>query len=322
VTRGLAAAALMMLAACAPVAVNEDNSSAVQSGRYYLRSGAWVNLHQRLLYEATSPLPLPKGVSDSDAARWRDAVASYHAWLGKRSVLHDRELIGVESTLSHGGDVLPRDLPPRPTQVLAEVMPLYRAQWVEDDRVNRAWIARAKPLLDRYGEALARRASVVYGVPFPTRIRVDVSAYAGEFGAYTTGEGDVADVVVSPQDPANQGYHALEAMVHEPSHSIVGPNPDDAIGRELAEASRELGVRPSANLWHAILFYTAGELTRQALVADGIEGYTLNIEGLYAGPFRGYRAPLDTHWRACIDEKVSRDAAIRAILAETAPAKR
>ena len=43
---------------------------------------------------------------------------------------------------------------------------------------------------------------------------------------------------------------------------------------------------------------------------------------MYEGPFRGFRKPLETHWQAYLDGKVSREAAIRQILIETAPPKK
>jgi len=43
---------------------------------------------------------------------------------------------------------------------------------------------------------------------------------------------------------------------------------------------------------------------------------------MYEGPFRGFRQPLETHWQAYLDDKISREAAIRQILIETTPAKK
>jgi hypothetical protein len=95
-----------------------------------------------------------------------------------------------------------------------------------------------------------------------------------------------------------------------------------AIGGDLARAAAELGLRPPHNLWHAILVYTSGELTRRALARRGVTGYKPFIANMYEGPFRGFRQPLETHWQEYLDGKVSREAAIRQILIETTPAKR
>jgi hypothetical protein len=77
-----------------------------------------------------------------------------------------------------------------------------------------------------------------------------------------------------------------------------------------------------ANLWHAILFYTSGELTRRALARRGVSEYRPFILDMYEGPFRGFRQSLETHWQAYLDGKLSREAALRQILIETAPPKK
>ena len=46
------------------------------------------------------------------------------------------------------------------------------------------------------------------------------------------------------------------------------------------------------------------------------------ILGMYERGYRGYRQSLETHWHAYLDGKVSREAAIRQILIETAPQKK
>jgi len=75
-------------------------------------------------------------------------------------------------------------------------------------------------------------------------------------------------------------------------------------------------------VWHAILFYTSGELTRRVLATRGVRNYQPAILGMYERGYRGYRQSLETHWQAYLDGKVSREAAIRQILIETAPPKK
>jgi hypothetical protein len=102
-------------------------------------------------------------------------------------------------------------------------MPLYRSvQWEDDDGANRFCIAVVEPMLRSAGEELVEAHEKAYGMPLPKHILVDVSAVGWEFGAYTVGAGDSAHVVIqSVDDPANQGFMALESLMHEPSHAIV-----------------------------------------------------------------------------------------------------
>ncbi|HEX7317883.1 MAG TPA: hypothetical protein VF297_28525 [Pyrinomonadaceae bacterium] len=293
-------------------------------GRYRLQSNFWVNLHQRLVYEARFKWDKPPAGLDGDGlAKWAAAVEAYRKYLGRRNPIFDKELIQLNDTLSNvNADRLPDAIPSAAKKVLEAAMPLYRsAQWPEDDRANRFWIAVAAPMLASASEELAEAHAKAYATPFPKRILVDVTTFAWEFGAYTVGEGESAHVVITSTDKGNQGFAALELLMHEPSHAIVDAT-SAAIGSDLKRLSAETGLRPMANLWHAILFYTSGELTRRALARRGVGEYRPIILDMYERGFRAYKQSLETHWQAYLDGKVSREAALRRILVETAPAKK
>ena len=174
----------------------------VQVGRYRLQSNPWVNLHQRLLYEARFKDAPQVALSGDDLPKWNTAVETYRAYLGRRNPIFDAELIRLNAALSATTANAPPDtIPAAAAKTLRAAMPLYRsAQWEEDDRANRFWIAVAEPLLASAAEELADAHAKAYGVPFPKRILVDVSPLAWEFGAYTVGEGESAHVVVTSTD--------------------------------------------------------------------------------------------------------------------------
>ncbi|MBV9924308.1 MAG: hypothetical protein JOZ96_04640 [Acidobacteria bacterium] len=304
----------------ASAAAAQDRAS-VTVGRYRLQSNPWVNLHQRLLYEAAFKWDKPPaGLSGEQLKQWAKAVEDYRAYVGRRNPIFNDELIRLNTALSGTNtDRLPASVPTAAQKVLEAAMPLYRAaQWEEDDRANRFWIAVAEPLLASAGEELAEAHAKVYGVPFPKRILVDVTSFGWQFGAYTVGEGESAHAVIASTDKGTQGFGALESLMHEPSHAIVGAD-EGAIGSELKRLSAETGLRPMANLWHAILFYTSGELTRRALARRGVADYRPFILDMYGRGFSGFRTSLETHWQAYLDGKVSREDALRQILIETAP---
>lgn len=308
----------------ANVSAQDKAQSATKVGRYRLQSNPWVNLHQRLLHEVRFKTAPPAALSGDDLSKWNKVVETYRAFLGKRHPIFNNELANLNAELSKTTAAkLPDSIPPAAAKALEAAMPLYRsAQWEEDDRANRFWIAVTEPMLALVAEELADAHTKAYAVPFPKNILVDVSPLAWEFGAYTVGQGESAHVVISSTDPGYQGFAALEMLMHEPSHAIVASDESGAIGADLKQAANELGMRPMANLWHAILFYTSGELTRRALLKRGVSNYQPVILGMYERGFRGFRQSLETHWQAYLDGKVSREAAIRQILIETAPAKK
>jgi hypothetical protein len=317
------AASTTLHAQSMPAITQTDARAATVVGRYRLQSNPWVNLHQRLLHEARFETAPPAALSGENLSAWKKAVEIYRAFLGKRNPIFDDELIGMNAALSKTSTPqLPDSIPRAASAALEAAMPLYRAvEWEEDDRANRFWIAVAEAMLVSAAEELADAHARAYAMPFPKRILVDVSPFAWEFGAYTVGEGESAHAVISSTDPGYQGFAALEMLMHEPSHAIVAPA-SGAIGADLARAAGELGVRPLSNIWHAILFYTSGELTRRALARRGVRDYQPSIANMYERAFRGFRKPLETHWQAYLDGKVSREVAIRQILIETAPAKK
>ena len=318
-------AALFCGLVMASEAFAQDRPS-LKVGRYLLQSNPWVNLHQRLVYEArfqADKPPPPAGLSGEDLAKWTKAVEAYRAYVGRRNPIFDEELKRVNAALSETKtDKLPASIPAAAKQVLEAAMPLYRrAQWEEDDRANRFWMAVAEPLLASAGEELAEAHAKAYATPFPKNIIVDVTSYAWQFGAYTVGEGEFAHAVISSTVKGTQGFAALESLMHEPSHAIVDSD-SHAIGSDLKRLSAETGLKPMANLWHAILFYTSGELTRRALTRRGVNDYQPYILGMYERGFRDFRQSLETHWQAYLDGKVSREAALRQILIETTPTKK
>jgi hypothetical protein len=319
----LAVAATTALDARAGAATRQvDAPDVTEIGRYRLQSNPWVNLHQRLVHEARFETAAPAALSSEDLSRWKKAVEPYRAFLGKRNPIFDQELIGMNAALSATSAPEPPDsIPEAASAALRAAMPLYRAaQWEADDRANRFWIAVARPMLASAAEELADAHAKAYALPFPKRILVDVSPFAWEYGAYTVGEGESAHAVISSTDPGYQGFAALEMLMHEPSHAIVAPA-SGAIGADLTRAAQELGVKPRWNLWHALLFYTSGELTRRALAKRGVSDYQPSIINMYERAYSGFRQPLETHWQAYLDGTVSREAAIRQILIDTAQAK-
>jgi hypothetical protein len=306
------------------VITRADAQPATKVGRYLLQSNPWVNLHQRLLYEARFKAAPPGALSGEDLAKWNKAVETYRTFLGERNPIFDEELKQLNATLSKTSTPeMPRSIPEAASTALRLAMPLYRSvQWEEDDRVNRFWIAVAVPMLVSAGEELVEAHAKAYGMPFPKRIVVDVSAFAWQFGAYTVGDSESTHSVVSSTSRGNQGFWALEILMHEPSHGIVDGS-SGAVGADLTRAAKELGLNPRYNLWHAILFYTSGELTRRALAKRGVGAYQRIIDaGMYERGFDGFKQPLETHWQAYLDGKVSREEAIRQILIETTPAKK
>jgi hypothetical protein len=311
---------------------------------FELHSGFWVNLHHALYQEArsraaaTSPrarqdktarpiLQIAPGakapMSPAEQKAWDDAVAYYAANYADKDLAFSIELILLKNQLDDfetceeisGAKRKTCDagLPPKLTDILDEAAGVYRAhQWPADDRANRAWIARVAPLVREQGLGLSQRLADIYQTRWPKeRIWVDVTAYANASGAYTTL--DPLRVTISSTDARNQGASALEVLFHEASHGIAEPV-ELAIARECRQRDKPI----PRDLWHALLFYTTGEVIKPVLKApaagdsSGAEDYTPYAvrEGLYRRGWEDYLRLLNRFWQPYLDGKSTFDDAI------------
>jgi hypothetical protein len=317
---------------------------------FEMHSGFWVNLHHFLYLQArltmgksTLPTESVRGAAQLDESpvslidfplseihAWQDAVAFYSKDLAGRDLLlnGDMEIINnqlslLESCPDLEGKTTPlcksglrQDL----VEALEKAAPVYRAHWWgEQDHANRDWITRVVPMIEKMGVELSGQLADVYQTPWPSeRLRVDVVWYAGPFGAYTTL--DPNHVTISSQDPRNRGVYGFEVLFHEASHALAG-----GVNAAIAKQFRERDKPIPRDFWHALLFYTTGEIVRRdveygtmTLGDDALGGASAYLPyaarfGLYSGSWERFRGLLDLYWRPYLDGKVSFETAMARI---------
>ncbi len=307
---------------------------------FELHSGFWINLHHTLYQQARlrrDPQAAPPASvagpvlgtagasthrSKSEQLAWDAAVSYYAANYADKDLLFNTEMLLLKNQLGdfEGCDELSgaklktcdAGLPAKLTQILEAAAPVYRAhEWPDHDRANRKWIAQVAPLVREQGLGLAQRLADIYQTRWPKeRIRVDVSAYANSQGAYTTL--DPLRVVISSTDPRNQGSAALEILFHEASHGIAQPV-QQAIIRECRQRDKAI----PRDLWHALLFYTTGEVIKPVFAGQSVGGapdpqYTPYAvrERLYQRDWDEYLQLLTRFWQPYLDGRVTFDDAI------------
>jgi hypothetical protein len=255
---------------------------------FEFHSGFWTNLHHFLYQQArlkkaaetafqtpggTSGMEQPArtdGLSATEQAAWNSALAYYTRNMSGKDLLFNGDLVNYKNQLAqletcadltgHSRPQCDAGIPAEIARALETAAPVYRTHWwLEHDRANRSWIAGVSPLVQRMGRDMARDLAVVYQANWPSeKIRVDVTRYAGWAGAYTTL--DPIDVTLSSIDPRNQGLSGFEILFHEASHALA-EFVRDAIVREC----RDRGKPIPRDLWHALLFYTTGEIVKRNL---------------------------------------------------------
>ena len=73
----------------------------------------------------------------------------------------------------------------------------------------------------------------------------------------------------------------------------------------------------TVDIWHAALFYMVGETVKQALAARNVKYQPyMYASGLMDRAWPNFRKPLETHWGAFVRGEISREEAIKRVVAE------
>jgi hypothetical protein len=274
---------------------------------FEFHSGFWINLHHLLYEQALVDMPS----ASAAAPAWQKAVDYYRREVVKRDLLTGEAAL-IDKRLSHldnAASIRDSDLPSDLIAALDAATPIYKTQWwPKHDQANRAWIDAAALLISKYGEFLKKDLVAAFQTDWPTTpIRVDVAEYANWAGAYTTLR--PTHITISSGNAGYRGDAALEMLFHEASHAIIGKI-RNALEEEAATQHKLFRRR---EFWHALLFYTAGEIVRQRL--DGYSPYAVK-NGLYDRAWPGAPEVLDTDWKPYLDGKIDLVTAVRRIVAD------
>jgi hypothetical protein len=357
VASGLLASAASLAAHARPAPASRSGRGALQQASgtdsplpvFEFHSGFWVNLHHFLYLQARlrerNPSPVHAGrgaarppddpislvnLPDADLQAWQAAVAFYDKDLARRDLLLNGDMETINNRLAEmeactelaGKSSLrcTSGLQPDLVMALDSAAPVYRAHWwAEHDRANRQWIAQIAPMVRQMGVELSQQLADVYQKQWPAaRLRVDVVWYGGPYGAYTSL--NPIHVTIASHDPRNEGIYGFEVLFHESSHALSGAV-TEAIAREFRQRDKPI----PRDLWHALVFYTTGELLRRDLALGTVapaspagtdpSGYQPYAErfGLYSGGWEQFRALLDTYWKPYLESRISFDSAIARI---------
>ena len=323
---------------------------------FEFHSGFWVNLHHFLYLQARLSQGNPSSTDNgrgqappdehlaslldfpaADIQAWHDAVAFYAKDLARRDLLLNGDMQNINDRLADmetcpdlDGKTSPScksGLRPELIETLQRAAPVYRAHWwPEQDRADREWIAQVSPLVRRMGVELSGQLADIYQRTWPSnRLRVDVVWYGGPFGAYTSLS--PTHVTISSHDPRNRGVYGFEVLFHESSHALSG-SVSEAIAREFRARDKPI----PRELWHALLFYTTGEMVRRDVLygaasttdpqerdpqdpdSSTYQTYATRF-GLYSGSWVRFRGLLDLYWLPYLDGRISFDTAIARLAA-------
>ncbi|TDX00362.1 hypothetical protein [Dinghuibacter silviterrae] len=286
---------------------------------FSFHSGFWINLHHFLYEQAFLQKPgrRPRGIPERDSALlaglsgkdkddWTAAVAYYAQHFSGKDLLFDTGMVRIKNILEDQDSTAQLHdlfLPAGMASVVNAVAQSYRERfWPAEDAANHRWIDRTSHLVATDGERVAGDLAQLYKTPWPGEpIRVDVTNYASWSGAYTTI--DPTRITVSSTDTANQQLAGLEVVFHEASHALI-----DSIAAAIDEAChRQQKTLPNPSLWHAVLFFTTGEVIRR--YHPGYVPYAYK-NGLWKRAWPMYVGPLEREWLPYINGETSLDTAV------------
>lgn len=188
------------------------------------------------------------------------------------------------------------------TAVREAATPAYvNCRWPAQDALNRQWIDRIKPLLDRYETSLGEEFPRLFQVPWAgLPFRVDVVETAGFGGANAaTTDSSMSHIRVSSTNRDTQARAALESAFHEAAHALTTPG--SPLATALATAVKASGATlPQMDLVHAVHFFISGEAVRRAFARASEPPYVpyLYALKLFPEPFRDAAARI---WPAYMD---------------------
>ena len=313
----------MALVAVLPTAAVAQREPAVMSGSFAFHSDLWMNLHHFLYHWTNHVIATERGrqpplvvaeiatsrLSPGETEVWNRAIDQYREF-ATEDLLTGPKVREITDVLTSGRPAGPdwSKLRPAFTSALRNAAVIYRDHWwLTHDLMNRRWLNEVEPLLSR-GATLQRNAHDtftsalprLYGGEWPAIPHlVDVSSYSNWSGGYTTNRPD--HTIIGSNNPNMKGLAGVELVFHEVSHTL---SLESGLIASTGAAFREVGRSEPSNFWHALLFYTTGELTTQfarSLRPDSTYAMLALRLGMFDRPdWRGYRAAFDAHWRPAI----------------------
>jgi len=277
---------------------------------FTFQSNAWLNLHHYVRVNARGG-PGPGGLTGDEQKQWAAGVEFYKPY-ANRDVLRDDGMVAIASALRAGegkNNLEGVTIEPPLKTTLERLMPIYQMHgWPEHDRANRAWIAEIVPLVDRHGAAISQALLRTYSATWPAEpMHVDLSVVAGPVGGFSVNN----HITISSSDTSYRGYRGLEMVFHEASHALFA-----SVNQSMYRIATEQKVTLPPQLWHAVLFYTAGEMTTRELEARGIEYSPYANAAFYDNMCgAGCMAKIREHWTPHLDGKRSIPDALSGLVA-------
>ncbi|CAH9063679.1 hypothetical protein PSECIP111951_03202 [Pseudoalteromonas holothuriae] len=276
---------------------------------------AEVNLHSFLTFTARKPETLPQlttQLSDTDKQSLQNAVTQYQTFTKQKRfhpLFNNNELAHMTEWFGNNKPLVEIDTTALSQSYFATIG-LYKAHiWPTHCKQNMQWQTQLQNKLDVYGDKINQRLSELFlgeliSVP-EHRVYIHARPFTRQ-GAFTSARQFVTHM--NSYQATNNDWYALELLFHEISHVPFYLNKQ--LQHNIEQVFSDYGIAQHSRIWHPILFFTVGEVTRQA-IAKANPDYQpyANKVNLYKGKWH-YLKELEQHWQPYINGQVSMDEAL------------
>jgi hypothetical protein len=311
---------LLLIIFAAPASAGAERTAPY----FAFHNSFWMNLHQTLFHEADlrslpaekrtrfDPSSLPDApLSGGERDAWNTAVSYYADKFAGRTQVFDDDLIGISAALIASSDsadspLVSGGLSKEHIQVLNDAAAVYRKYWwAAHEKSNQQWIAATEPKVSGMQARIIPRLESVFESSWPASpLRVDVTFWVDAIGhAYTTDQTTISS-------STDSGMYAVELVFHEGAHVIV-----HELQRALAKGCEEQ-KKDCGDLWHAVQFYTLGELMKDELRKQNIDytPYPLKYGVYRSGRWTKYLIALEKDWKPYLEGKQTFDQAVNSLV--------
>lgn len=314
--------AIVFLAMNSCAAQNNPQQIIATTDHFEFYINRWLNQHH-FLFQTAKQLAKDSTSTMEDFPHWQklslqeqkltEELMSYYQehWIDK-SLLFNGGLYSIKRTITHWPNKWKEaefKAYPELAQYWTRFTPIYeRFFWSKHQAQNEEILQDNLPRIRAYETRATTRLSQLTQEAWPIdKIRVDVTYLADWAGAYTTT--DPVHIVTSTKKVGPEGDW-VETLFHEASHKLISGR-RGKVSALIQKIAKEEALEIPRQLWHGVLFYFAGAVIRDLLVADGID-YELYM--IRENVFGTYHEALAKNLDPYIADNQSLEAAIRALL--------
>ncbi|MEO1258193.1 MAG: hypothetical protein AAFZ15_05325 [Bacteroidota bacterium] len=307
------------------------DSILVTTDRFEFHSHSLVNLHHYLVQ--TTAFIRKKGITDKqqklltflkDSSHVKNAIlqkedeAIFFAMTYYEDQLIDRNLL-FDSLMNHYryeimsvkrlNELGEKDLPDSLKMSLFKMHPIFEKYlWDTQKNRNIKWVAERINLIDKIEENCLSKISQFYDSEFPwQKLRIEVCGnYTHWAGAYTS-ETPYPSVVISSYRKNYQNYHGTEMVFHETSHTLPGVY--EKVQPIINNKCKQYKKGKHSRLWHAILFYTAGMVAKEAMEKE-VEGLEYSMFMHEFDVSGAYHEVLEKYWLPYLKKEIKLEEAL------------